>query len=160
MDSRKLIVLGILVVSLFIFLVTVLVFVYSLSSVGQPVPGFLQLFIEFHIHFMVLMGLFGVLSGLIVYRLTSSSIESHKKLMKTNLGIIMKFLSDDERKTVKHLLSKGGTTTQGEIGKALSISRLKAHRIVRKLEERGVIHAEKHGKINMVRIVDELKGTA
>jgi uncharacterized membrane protein len=38
------------------------------------------------------------------------------------------------------------------------MTRLKAHRVVKKLEERKIIHIEKHGKINMVRVVDELKG--
>jgi uncharacterized membrane protein len=69
----------------------------------------------------------------------------------------MKFLGDDEREIVDLLLRKEGMTTQSEIAKLPGMSRLKAHRIVKKLEDRGIVHVEKYGKINMIRIVDELK---
>ena len=157
MDSRKKIVIAILLVSVFIFLISVLVFVYALSAQGQPVPDFLLPFLSYHIHFMVIMGLFGLGSGVIVYSILSSTIEKEKKVVKTNVGIIMKFLGNDDREIVKLLLEKGGVTTQSQISKLPGMTRLRAHRIVRKLEDRGVVHVEKWGKVNMVRVVDELK---
>lgn len=156
MDARKKIVLGIIIVSVFIFLVTVLVFVYALSSEGQKVPEFLGLFLQYHIHFMVLMGLFGLGSGVVVYNILSATIEKQQKVMKTNLEIIMKFLSRDDKEIVKLLLSKDGMTTQSEISRLPGMTRLKAHRVVRKLEDRGIIHVEKHGKINLLRLAEEL----
>ena len=157
MDIRKKIILSILVISVFIFLVTVLVFVYALASEGQQVPGFLAPFIEYHVQFMVLMGFFGVGSGLIVYSILNSTIERRKKAAKANLGIIMKFLGRDDKEIVSLLMSKDGITTQSHISKLQGMSRLKAHRVVKKLEERGIVHVEKHGKINMVRLVEELR---
>ena len=158
MDIRKQIVLGMVVVSIFVFLVAVLVFVYALYSQGQEVPSFLQPFLDYHMHFMVLMGLFGVGSGLVGYSMMNATLENQKKLVKTNIDIIMKFLSEEDREIVALLLSKEGMTTQSEIAKLPGMSRLKAHRVVKKLEDRGIVHVEKYGKINMVRIVDELKG--
>jgi uncharacterized membrane protein len=158
MDIRRQITLGIVIVSVFIFLVTVLVFVYALYSEGQQVPGFLQPFIQYHIQFMVLMGVFGVSSGLVVYSILNATIEKQEKAAKTNMGIIMRFLGEDERNILDLLTSKGGMTTQSEISRLPGMSRLKAHRVVRKLEERGIVHVEKNGKINMIRLVDELKG--
>ena len=158
MDNRQKIVLGLVVVSIFIFLVTVLVFVFALYSEGQPIPDILRPFLDFHMHFMVIMGLFGVGSGLIVYRLMSTYIEKEKNIVKTNTNIIMKFLSPEDREVVDLLLSKDGMTTQSEIARLPRMSRLKAHRIVKKLEARGIVHVEKYGKINMIRIVDELRG--
>jgi hypothetical protein len=160
MDIRRQITLGIVIVSVFIFLVTVLVFVYALYSQGQQVPMFLQPFIDYHMHFMVLMGLFGVGSGLVVYSILNATIEKQEKVVKTNMGIINKFLGADEREILDLLISKEGMTTQSEIAKLPGMSRLKAHRIVKKLEDRGIIHVEKYGKINMIRLVDELKGIA
>ena len=158
MDIRRQITLGIVIVSVFIFLVTVLVFVYALYSEGQQVPGFLQPFIQYHIQFMVLMGVFGVSSGLVVYSILNATIEKQEKAAKTNMGIIMRFLGEDERNILDLLSSKGGMTTQSEISRLPGMSRLKAHRVVRKLEDRGIVHVEKNGKINMIRLVDELKG--
>ena len=157
MDIRKRIVLGLLVVSVFIFLVTVLVFVYALYSQGQAIPELLKPFVEFHMEFMVLMGVFGVFSGLTVFSIMNATIERQKKVVKTNIDIIMKFLTSEDREIVMLLLSKQGMTTQSEIARLPGMSRIKAHRVVKRLEDRGLVHVEKYGKINMIRIVDELK---
>ncbi|VVB66336.1 Winged helix-turn-helix DNA-binding protein [Candidatus Gugararchaeum adminiculabundum] len=159
MDSRKEIMLGILVISGFIFLITVLVFVYALAAQGQPIPDFLAIFMQYHIQFMVLMGLFGLGSGLLIYTILNSTIEKQKKAAKTNLDIIMKFLSEQDQEILELLQKKGGMTTQSEIAKLPGMTRLKAHRVVKKLEDSGIIHIEKYGKINMLRIVDELKAS-
>lgn len=157
MDARKQILLGILVVSIFIFLVSVLVFAYVLYSKGEQIPDFLMPFIEYHIHFMVLMGLFGVSSGIIVYKILNETIEKQNKVVKTNSEIIMKFLSSEDREVLRLLQEHGGMTTQSEIARLPGMSRLKAHRIVKKLSSRGIIYIEKYGKINMIRVVDELR---
>ncbi|MFH1785593.1 MAG: winged helix-turn-helix transcriptional regulator [Candidatus Micrarchaeota archaeon] len=157
MEIRKKIILGLVTVAIFIFLTTVLAFVFALYSQGQEVPEILNPFIHFHIEFMILMGVFGLLSGLIVYSIMSQTLEKQKQIVKTNTGIIMKFLSGDEREILQLLLTKDGMTTQSEIAKLPGMSRLKAHRIVKKLETRGIIYIEKYGKINMIRIVNELK---
>jgi len=158
MDIRRKIVLGLVVVSVFIFLVTVLVFVYALASEGQQVPDFLLPFMVYHIQFMVVMGFFGLFSGVVVYSILNATLEKQKKIVQTNTDIIMKFLSGEDREVLRLLIQKEGMTTQSEIAKLPGMTRLKAHRIVRKLEGRGIIHVEKYGKINMIRLVDELKG--
>jgi len=158
MDNRQMIVLGIVTISIFIFLVTVLVFVFALYSEGQPVPELLRPFIDYHMHFMVLMGMFGVGSGLLMYALLNATLEKQKQVVKTNKDIIMKFLGSDERGILQLLLEKEGMTTQSEIARLPGMSRLKAHRAVKKLEGRGIIHIEKYGKINMIRLVEELRG--
>ena len=157
MDVRKKIFLGIMTVSVFIFLVTVLVLVYALSSKGEAVPEIFQPFLDYHIHFMVVMGLFGVGSGAVSYNLLNATIEKQQKLIKTNMDIIMKFLTPEDRELIILLRQKEGMTTQSEIARLPGMSRLKAHRIVKKLEERGIVHVEKYGKVNMVRLVEELR---
>jgi len=157
MDNRKKIVLALVVVSVFIFLVTVLVFVYALYSQSQPVPDLLIPFIEYHVQFMVVMGAFGLLSGIVVYNILSTTLEKQKRVVKTNTEIMMKFLALEDREVVRLLISKEGMTTQSEIARLPRMSRLKAHRVVKKLESRGIIHVEKYGKINMIRLVDELR---
>jgi DNA-binding MarR family transcriptional regulator len=157
MDIRKKIVLGLIVVSVFIFLITVLVFVYALASGGQQVPEILLPFIVYHIQFMVVMGFFGVGSGLVVYSILNATLEKQKKIVQTNMDIILKFLSQDEREVVRLMGDKEGMTTQSEMAKLPGMTRLKAHRIVKKLETRGIVHVEKYGKINVVRLVEELR---
>ncbi len=156
---KKKLILGILVISIFIFLVTVLVFVYALSINGESIPDLFQPFLQYHIPFMIVMGLFGVGSGLMAYSTLNASLEKQKKIAKTNIDIIKKFLSSEDRAIVEILINKDGMTTQSEIAKLPDMTRLKAHRIVKRLEERGIVHVEKYGKINMIRIVDELRNS-
>ena len=149
MEARVKIILNLIVVSVFIFLVSVLVFVFALYSEGQQVPPFLSLFLQYHIPFMILMGVFGVAAGLISYSILKSTLEKQKKIVQTNTDIIMKFLSLEDRNVFQVLKEKGGMTTQSEIANLENMTRLKAHRLVKKLEDRGIVHVEKHGKINI-----------
>ncbi len=160
MDSRKQILLGIVVISVFVLLVALLVFVYSLSAEGERVPLLLVPFLQYHVHFMVLMALFGVLAGLTAYHLLNLTLEQEKKVVKTNVDIIMKFLGPDEQEVVELLRKKEGRTTQSEISRLPGMTRLKAHRIVKKLAARGLVHVERDRKINIVRLVDELRGVS
>lgn len=158
MDVRKQMLLGVLTVSLFLLLTASLSFVYTMYPGGQGAPAMLMPLVQYHVHLMLLLALFGVLSGLIAYWVLSMSIEKEKQVVKTNAGIIMKFLSADEQEILALLLKKEGRTTQGEIGRLPGMTRLKAHRFVKKLAERGLVHVEREGKANYVRLVDELRG--
>ncbi|MBI2079712.1 hypothetical protein HYT84_03035 [Candidatus Micrarchaeota archaeon] len=157
MDIRKKMLIGIVIISFFILLVAILVFVYALSSEGQSIPSIFEPFLDYHIHFMVLMGFFGVFSGVIAYSILNATIEKKKKLVNTNINIVMKFLNKEDQEILHLLLQKDGMTTQSEISRLPGMTRLKAHRVVKKLEDHKIIHIEKHGKINLIRLVDELK---
>ncbi len=157
MDITKRFILAMVVISVFIFLITTLVLVYSLASEGQDIPEILEPVIQYHVHLMVLMGLFGLGSGLAAYGTLNATFEKEKKTAEANIEIIMKFLNEDEREILFLLNSKQGVTTQSEIARLPGMSRLKAHRIVKKLEDRSIVHVEKHGKVNMIRLADELR---
>ncbi|VVC03175.1 Uncharacterised protein [Candidatus Burarchaeum australiense] len=159
MDSGQRILLGTTMVSLFILLVAAVVFVYALYSEGEQVPALLQPIMQYHIHFMLLMALFGVFSGMMGYRMLNANIEKQKTIVKNNLELLMHFLAPEEQEVVELLRKKEGRTTQSEIARLPGMTRLKAHRIVKKLVARGIIHVEREGKINLVRLVDELRGT-
>ncbi|MGV8085197.1 MAG: helix-turn-helix transcriptional regulator [Candidatus Bilamarchaeum sp.] len=149
--------LALVLVSCFIFLITVLVLVFAIYPQGN-VPSILQPVMDYHIQLMVLMAILGVSTGFVVYRVMGAKIEKQQKVIANNMEIIQRFLGEDEREIIHLLHQKQGITTQSEIANLPGMTRLKAHRVVKKLEERKIIHIEKHGKINMVRVVDELKG--
>jgi uncharacterized membrane protein len=157
MDVRRQTLLGIIIISLFLLLSAALSFVFTMYPGGQGAPEMLMPLVQYHIYLMLLLAFFGVLSGFIAYWILNMSIEKEKKAAKTNASIIMKFLSADEQEILALLIKKEGRTTQGEIGRLQGMTRLKAHRFVKKLEARGLVHVEKEGKINFVRLVDELR---
>lgn len=63
-------------------------------------------------------------------------------------AMVMRTLKPDERKVVGVLKVHGGTYIQKFITQEAGLSRLKTHRVVASLAERGIVHVEKKGNSN------------
>ncbi|MCS6788215.1 MAG: MarR family transcriptional regulator [Aigarchaeota archaeon] len=50
------------------------------------------------------------------------------------------------------MLSSRGPMTQREIAMELGVSRVRAHRLVRQLERRGLVETEPRGRTKLVRL--------
>jgi len=72
---------------------------------------------------------------------------------KDPASLVMKTLKPDERKVVSVLDAHGGTYLQKYITKEADLSRLKTHRIIAGLSERGIVQVEKKGNTNEVSLV-------
>jgi uncharacterized membrane protein len=68
-------------------------------------------------------------------------------------SVVLRALKPDERKVVEVLDIHGGTYLQKYITKEASLSRLKTHRVVASLSERGIVHVERRGNTNEVSLV-------
>ena len=69
-----------------------------------------------------------------------------------NTAMVMRTLKPDERSIVNVLDAHGGTYLQKYITKEAGLSRLKTHRLVAALSERGVVQIERYGNTNQVRL--------
>ena len=69
---------------------------------------------------------------------------------KENTAMVLKTLKPDERTIVNVLEAHGGTYLQKYITKESGLSRLKTHRLVATLSERGILQVEKRGNTNQV----------
>jgi hypothetical protein len=65
-------------------------------------------------------------------------------------SMVMKTLKPEERMIVNILKVHGGTYLQKFIGQETGMSRLKIHRVVTTLSERGIVHIERKGNTNEV----------
>ncbi|TMI20261.1 hypothetical protein E6H31_09900 [Candidatus Bathyarchaeota archaeon] len=65
---------------------------------------------------------------------------------KENTVTVLKTLKPEERSIVNVLDAHGGTYLQKYITKEAGLSRLKTHRLVATLSERGIVQVKKHGK--------------
>jgi len=65
-------------------------------------------------------------------------------------SIVLRTLKPDERRVVSVLDAHGGKYLQKYITKEAGLSRLKTHRVVAALSERGIVTAEKSGNTNEV----------
>jgi len=69
---------------------------------------------------------------------------------KDTISIVLRTLKPEEREVVSVLDAHGGTYLQKFITKEAGLSRLKTHRVVAALSERGIVHVEKRGNTNEV----------
>ena len=68
-------------------------------------------------------------------------------------SVVLRTLKPDERKVVEVLDIHGGTYLQKYITKEAGLSRLRTHRVVATLSERGIVHVERQGNTNEVSLV-------
>jgi uncharacterized membrane protein len=67
-----------------------------------------------------------------------------------SIGLIERFLKPDELKVIRALRQAGGTLLQKEVGWSTGLSRLKTHRVISRLAERGLVSVERVGRTNRV----------
>lgn len=73
------------------------------------------------------------------------------------LGVVMRVLKPDERAALEVLRNSGGVCLQKDITRASGLSKLKTHRVVARLAERGVIEVRRVGNTNQITVPNWLK---
>jgi len=72
-------------------------------------------------------------------------------------SIFINLLNLNEKGIVKRLIEKNGIMLQSEIGRMDTMNRVKAHRIVKDLERKGIVIIEQNGNTNLIRLSEEVK---
>ncbi|MFH1750200.1 MAG: hypothetical protein ABH863_00825 [Candidatus Micrarchaeota archaeon] len=157
MVSDKRIALSLALISALIFLTFVMVFTYQLPPKGSIFDPLFEALINHHVELMALMGTFGVIVGASVYYLMSDRVEKKGMEAKAVKDILLKFLGKDDKMVVNELLNRSGRIYQAEIARLPNMTRLKAHRIVAKLEHMGVVNVKPMGKMRSIELKEELK---
>jgi len=90
-----------------------------------------------------------------MYQMNSSA-----KAAEIAADLVMKTLKPEERKVILVLRSHGGRYLQKYISKEAELSKLKTHRVIARLSERGLVKVTKRGNTNEVTLVEWLTQTA
>ena len=99
--------------------------------------------------FTVLASMVGVIYFLVLPEMKNySSVDG-----KDATAMVLRTLKPEERKVVNVLDVHGGTYLQKYVTKEAGLSRLKTHRVVATLSERGIVVVEKRGNTNEVSLV-------
>jgi len=98
----------------------------------------------------------GLLVGTIVYYIMSDKVIHQEQSLKKNTKIILNFLTGQERKVIETLLENDGKVQQYELSHLPNLNKVKTHRILFNLEQKGVIRKERLGKINKIVLNKEL----
>ncbi len=94
---------------------------------------------------------FGLLIGFIVYSMLA---ETKEKAIARNIRHTLMFLDPDERAVIEKIINNK-QISQAAISKELG--KVKAHRIVAKLLQKGIIKAVNDGKTKKLRLHDKLE---
>jgi uncharacterized membrane protein len=97
----------------------------------------------------------GAILGAIAYYLFYERTAPVKK--EADAALSVSLMEKDESKILGKLVAEGGRITQSEVSRIEGIGKVKAHRILAKLEKRGIVASEKYGKTNMVKISDKYR---
>ncbi|MFH1107052.1 MAG: hypothetical protein V1787_04090 [Candidatus Micrarchaeota archaeon] len=157
MVSNRRIAVAVAMLALFIFLVLLTIFSYQPPH-GSNLAPFFEFIVSFHVEFMVLLAMFGVVVGAGVFFLVGRTAEKKGVEAKVAAEMLLRFLNPDDKVVVRELLKNGGRIMQAEISRLPGMTRLKAHRVVQKLEQKGVVDVSTSGKLRVVHLKDELKG--
>ncbi|MBN1683171.1 hypothetical protein JW865_06430 [Candidatus Bathyarchaeota archaeon] len=71
--------------------------------------------------------------------------------------VTLRLLNDEEKRVVEAIAQSGGSMLQKDLSYELKLSRVKIHRILVGLIERGVVTAEKHYNTNKITLTDWLQ---
>lgn len=98
----------------------------------------------------------GLFVGTVVYYIMADRIVHQETVLQKNTRIILKFLNPLERKVVDTILENGGKVQQYELSHLPNLNKVKTHRILKNLEDKGIIAKERLGKVNRVVLNREL----
>ncbi|MFH0971414.1 MAG: hypothetical protein V1835_02495 [Candidatus Micrarchaeota archaeon] len=156
MASNKRTSFAILLIALFALLIFLTVFSFQAPE-NSALSSFYHLLFGFHVELMLLLAMVGVIVGAAVFYLLSEKVEKKGLEAKAVAELVLRFMDKDERLVIKELLRNNGKIMQVEISRFEGMTRLKAHRIVGKLESMGIIDVQKSGKMKIIHLKEELK---
>lgn len=147
MDLKKDIVLGNLVISIFVFILAASALyiqtqISSGNACGCIIP--LPLFIPF-------LGSLGLFIGVVFY----SILFPNEQNQTISEELFLKMFDGDQRKFMKNLLKSQGEQLQVNVVKETDLSKVKVHRIIKKLDSKGIIDKESYGRTNRIKLKEE-----
>lgn len=151
--TKQIAYLVLIVMFISILILTILSYVFYNS---QNPPSLLNFFIKYHIFFMLLVGILGVIFGGVSQILTSKKIESNQVKIEKMICLFMKNFNSTEKKIIEYLKINKGVSTQYELTKLEGVTKLQISRTIIGLEKKNFIIKKKIGKINKIYLNKEL----
>ncbi len=97
----------------------------------------------------VFIGIGAILGAFAFYLLYEKNQSGEKEYDAT---AALSLMEKDEGKVVGRIAEEGGRITQSEVSRIEGIGKVKAHRILERLEKRGILANEQYGKTNMIKL--------
>ena len=86
------------------------------------------------------------------------TVANGENISKPNItNVFLNLLNSNEKKIVKKLMNKNGKILQSEISRMETMNRVKAHRIIKDLQKKGIITVEQNGNTNIITLANDVK---
>jgi uncharacterized membrane protein len=170
--KKKIIISGLIVVSFILLVVSVLFFLYNTREQRVIDPSDFEIMTKEEIiqyvyekqseehtpffYFIPIFGFFGIVVGTLIYYIMSGDIEKKEQLIQHNSEIVLKLLNPDERRVIKKIVESEGKIQQLEITYMEGFTKVKAHRVIESLVNKGILEKDKLGKTRMIRLNKDL----
>jgi uncharacterized membrane protein len=140
-------------------LVVLLLLATTLAIVTYSTPqtaGVLGLLVSHHVTLMLVLVFVSIAFGYMWATMLKRELQREQAGARHIGELVTRLLSREERIVLQMLLANGGTLKQAELARREGMTRVKAHRTVKLLAERGVVRVERHGKIANVYLDEAL----
>src|SRR3989344_1477579 len=146
--DKRLILLTICIMALFIFISTSLIFSFHLKTENKLVSPLFTPFVKYSIQFIIILISLSIFIGGLIFYVMLNKLEKTKEIIKIDVSLILKLLNKDERLIIEKLINSQGRVLQSDISRLNGLNKVKAHRLLLKLKERGIVKIENYGKTN------------
>lgn len=142
----------ILLIGIFAFLIAMLAISFLTASKGTPSSGLTNFFVVFHIELMIVLGLLGIGIGVMTYVNLRHQKADTDLVKKKTAQLLQLLLDSNEYLVLQQSVAK--RTTQADISRQLG--KVKAHRTLQRLEQKGLVTLQSQGKTNIITVVDSI----
>jgi len=170
MPKKKIIISNLIIIAFILFIISVIFYANNLHNLRKLDPLELESMSKEQIiqeiyqrqtgtpfyYFIPIFGFFGIVVGALVYYIMSGDVERKEQIIHHNTDIIMQLLEPDERKVIKKIIENNGKIQQIEITYTEGFTKVKAHRIIESLVQKGILEKEKMGKMRLIRMHKDL----
>jgi len=108
-------------------------------------------------YMILILSSLGIFVGSAAYYFTVSKYIKEGKTRNENIESTLNFLEPQERMIIKELIKDKKGLKQSELEKQTGFHKVKIHRIVNKLQAKGLIEKEANGKINKIKLNPHLE---
>ncbi len=171
MQTKKKLITALIIVSFILLVLSVLFYIESMREIRRIDPLELESMAREDIiqfiyerqarentpfyYFIPIFSFFGIVVGALIYYILSGDIEKKDQLIRYNTDAILRLLDPEERKVIKKIVAEGGKLQQLEVTYMEGYTKVKAHRIIESLEQKGIVQKEKLGKMRLIRMNKE-----
>jgi hypothetical protein len=170
--KKKIFISGLIIISFILLVISVIFFLNSTRDQRKIDPSEFEIMAKEEIiqyvyekqsdehtpffYFIPIFGFFGIVVGTLIYYIMSGDVEKKEQIIQHNSEIVLKLLNPEERKVIKKIVESEGKLQQLEITYMEGFTKVKAHRVIESLVNKGILEKDKLGKTRMIRLNKDL----